>query len=281
MLPLEEVSQVVINLSRFSRKATARNMSFDILRAQKLAKKLMDGGDFAAGYMLRGIIAAIEGDENQAIKNHERSLEIRSDLYSIRNFISSLVILDRLDYAHSLLESNEYFEAVIDTIRNTQDISVLCATIHIARMNEDNTIADRVLSITSIADVVTRIGTMSVNYHTRKVLGDHSFSRLALFADYPDGWGDYSDGKSIDPRSLSSMEFFLLSVDSFVSEPSLFFSENGFLTLVIENTQGEQAELEFGAGEIEYYIEGSDEESVASPTNPMLFEKLMDQDYCT
>lgn len=97
-------------------------------------------------------------------------------------------------------------------------------------------------------------------------LGAKGWGRLHHFRNYYSaGWGE-GFGKPLSPRALENFYRFLESV-SFPagSTPSVFLTDDGNLEVCWEDLDNKAVHVEFGASEIEYYVEAKEEEkSIAS-----------------
>jgi len=106
-------------------------------------------------------------------------------------------------------------------------------------------------------------------------LGEHNVGRFLELKALKDGW-DFGRGKALSPDSLSTMDLFLRSYNSFPERCSLFLSARGNLELAWDAGDDMVNSLEFYPEHIAYYIEATDDEGEVSLTNiHALVQKLL------
>lgn len=115
--------------------------------------------------------------------------------------------------------------------------------------------------ILNIIKPVDNLGTAA-----KRILGDHACDRLSSFLSYPPGWAG-GKGKTVSTYSLGLLESFLLERIVFDTEPSLFFTREGFLQLSWESKNGHKIEIEFRGDRIEYFLEKNNSEGSLPSTN--------------
>lgn len=93
-------------------------------------------------------------------------------------------------------------------------------------------------------------------------LGSKGWGRLHHFRQYYSaGWGNGS-GRPLSPRALETFYRFL-KVVTFpqTTKPSLFLTDEGWIELCWEDSEGKAIQLEFRSTEIEFYLEAQETEA--------------------
>lgn len=108
-------------------------------------------------------------------------------------------------------------------------------------------------------------------------LGDNGMKRISSFRrHYSRPWGDCGQCTPFSEKSLERMYSFLAVMPAMDKTPSVFLSDDGNLELCWRDPKGELVSLEFGGSEIEYFIEGLQEEGrVPYEQNHLIVKKLL------
>jgi hypothetical protein len=105
---------------------------------------------------------------------------------------------------------------------------------------------------------------LSLSPAATRVLGDHGTQRFQRFLRYANGW-DSGRGKSLDSRSLATLNSFFAGVSRFGSSVSLFMTSEGYLQIAWDSANG-PVELDFLPDELVAYMESEDRELVMPAT---------------